>query len=98
MSTSPRFGTIPGKTPDVLENVSPVKLMGPFPVATTLDPTCFSVTVKAWAGWTKKTATAVNIKEQRIAAKISVFIVISRFGIDARDYCRSKLATGGKSQ
>jgi hypothetical protein len=54
MSTSPRFATIPGKTGDVLENVSPVKLMGPFPVATTLDPTCFSVTVKAWAGPTEK--------------------------------------------
>jgi len=38
-------------------------------------------------------ATAVNIKEQRIAARISVFIVISRFRTDARDYCRSKLAT-----
>jgi hypothetical protein len=38
--------------------------------------------------------TAVNISEQRIAAKISVFIVISRFGTDERDYCRSKLATG----
>jgi hypothetical protein len=38
--------------------------------------------------------TAVNIKEQRIAARVSVFIVISRFGTDAGDYCRSKLATG----
>ena len=32
----------------------------------------------------------VNIKEQRIAARISVFIVISRFGTDTGDYCRSK--------
>jgi hypothetical protein len=37
---------------------------------------------------------AVNSREQRIAARISAFIVISRFGIDERDYCRSKLATG----
>ena len=28
--------------------------------------------------------TAVNISEQRIAARISVFIVISRFGSDAK--------------
>jgi len=34
--------------------VSPVKLMAPLPVATTLDPTCSSVTMKAWAGWTAK--------------------------------------------
>jgi hypothetical protein len=39
--------------------------------------------------------TAVNIKEPRIVARISVFIVVSRFDIDARDYCRSKLTTGG---
>jgi hypothetical protein len=39
--------------------------------------------------------TAVNISEQRIAARISVFIaVISDVVTDARDYCRSKLATG----
>jgi hypothetical protein len=52
--------------------------------------------VKAWAGWTtEKAATAVNIKEQRIAARISVFIVISK-GLEPlrRDYCRSKPATG----
>ena len=34
--------------------VSPVKLMAPLPVATTLDPTCSSVIVKAWAGWKEK--------------------------------------------
>jgi len=39
----------------------------------------------------------VNIREQRIAARIGVFIVISRFGTDAGDYCRSKLATGKAS-
>jgi len=52
--------------------------------------------VKAWAGWTEKSdaVTAVNITEQRIAARTRVFILISRFGTDERDYCRSKLATG----
>jgi hypothetical protein len=46
-------------------------------------------------GWaTERAATAVNISEQRIAARVSVFTVISGVGIDARDYCRSKLATG----
>jgi hypothetical protein len=35
-----------------------------------------------------------KLSEQRIAARISVFIIISRFGTDERDYCRSKLATG----
>jgi hypothetical protein len=43
---------------------------------------------------TQNAAAAVNMSEQRIAAKISVFIVISRFDTDERDYCRSKLATG----
>ena len=39
--------------------------------------------------------TAVNISEQRIAARISVFITVnSEVGTDERDYCRSKLATG----
>jgi hypothetical protein len=43
------------------------------------------------AGYTiERAVTAVNISEQRIAAGISVFIVISRFGTDAGDYCRSK--------
>jgi hypothetical protein len=41
------------------------------------------------------TAETRNIKEQRIAATISVFIeVISGFATDERDYCRSKLTTG----
>jgi hypothetical protein len=43
---------------------------------------------------TSDPVTAVNTKEQRIAARVSVFIVISRFGTAERDYCRSKLATG----
>ena len=34
--------------------LSPVKLMAPLPVATTLDPTCCSVIVKPWARWTQK--------------------------------------------
>jgi hypothetical protein len=38
--------------------------------------------------------TAVNTSEQRIASATSFFIVISGFGIDAGDYCRSNLATG----
>jgi hypothetical protein len=61
--------------------VSPDKLKAPLPFATTLDPTCCSVMVKPWAGWTQKSdvVTAVNITEQRIAARISVFIVISGF-------------------
>jgi hypothetical protein len=40
----------------------------------------------------------VKISEQRTAARISIFIVISRFGTDERDYCRSKLATGKAQQ
>jgi hypothetical protein len=42
----------------------------------------------AWAGRTEKSdaVTAVNISEQRIAARISVFMVILRFLIDVRDY------------
>src|SRR5215831_5740385 len=65
--------------------------MAPLPVATTLAPIWSSVMVKAWAGWTEKSdVTAVNVSEQRIAARICVFIVISWFGTDAGDYCRSK--------
>jgi hypothetical protein len=53
------------------------------------------VIVFALAGLaTQNAAAAVNIRKQRIAARISVFIVISRFGTDERDYCRSKLAAG----
>ena len=76
--------------------VSPDKLKAPLPFATTLDPTCCSVMVKPWAGWMEKSeaVTAVNISEQRIPARISVFIVISGSGTDGRDYCRFKLATG----
>jgi hypothetical protein len=41
----------------------------------------------AEAGWASETAAAaMNIREQRIAPRISVFIVISGLGIDARDY------------
>ena len=42
--------------------------------------------MKPCAGWTEKSdaVTAVNISEQRIAVGISVFIVISRFGTDAK--------------
>src|SRR5262245_60508420 len=43
-----------------------------------------------WALIAYATVGTSNITEQRIAARISVFIVISRFGADARDYCRSK--------
>src|SRR5262245_1660591 len=40
----------------------------------------FALTGKA----NERAATAVNISEQRIAARVSVFIVISRFGTDAK--------------
>src|SRR5262249_52621848 len=50
MIISPVDGRIPATPFSVEEKVSPVKLMAPLPVATTLDPICCSVTVKAWAG------------------------------------------------
>ena len=55
VAISPKDGVI--KIPFETElpvKVSPVKLMGPLPVATTLAPTWSSVTMKAWAGWTEK--------------------------------------------
>ena len=77
-------------------NNRPVKLMAPLPVATTLAPTCFSVILYACAGWTEKSdaVTALNIKEQRIAASISVFIVISALEPMREITAGPKLATG----
>jgi hypothetical protein len=71
--------------------VVPVIVATRSPVPETLNV----VIVFALAGVaTQNAVTAVNMSEQRIAAKRGVFIVISRFGTDERDYCRSKLATG----
>jgi hypothetical protein len=44
-----------GPPPKLPAPVSPDKLKAPLPFATTLDPTCCSVMVKPWAGWTQKT-------------------------------------------
>ena len=49
------IAAIPGESLPGVRNVSPVKLIAPLPVATTLAPICSSVMVKAWAGWTEKT-------------------------------------------
>ena len=43
---------------------------------------------------TERAATAAKIKEPRIAARISVLIVISGLVPKRTDYCRSELATG----
>jgi hypothetical protein len=75
----PKSARIPGVRPKPEpKKVRLVKLMAPLPFATTFDPTCSSVTVYAWTGRRKKgDAVTRNISERRIAAKISVFIVIS---------------------
>jgi hypothetical protein len=72
----------------VPEKVVPVKVPNGVHVPETLN-------MVALAGQaTERAATAAKIKEQRIAAGISVFIVISSLEPMRRDYCRSKLATG----
>src|SRR5262245_57740431 len=55
-----------------LAKVSPVKLMAPLPVPTTLDPTCSSVTVKPWAARMEKsdvTAIAKSVSGRSFLGK-----------------------------
>ena len=60
----------PAKKAILVPKVSPVKLMAPLPVATTLDPICSSVMVKAWAGWTEKSdVQATAVRASRILGK-----------------------------
>jgi hypothetical protein len=72
----PAFAWILANPPDVAPlKVSPVKLMAPLPVATTLAPTWSTVTVKAWTGWTEQsdvTAIAKNISGRSFLGEVSM--------------------------
>ena len=70
MAITPKPARIAGEEVPEERKLSPVKLMAPLPFATTLAPTCSSVMVKAWAGWTEKSdVQATAVRASRILGK-----------------------------